>query len=57
MKKYFLILALEKINEIYYYMVMAKYVYDNQDIPDSIDDVDTENIEYDGHTKQPNKEE
>ena len=66
MKSHFLVLGLENINEIYYYMVMSKYIFDNEQYNNVIDlstdkiiNIDTvdRNIEYDGYTrKNDNKE-
>ena len=63
MRSHFVVLGLENINEIYYYMVMSKYIFDKDKYMDvdaivneqviNIDTVNTD-IEYDGHKlKQP----
>jgi hypothetical protein len=54
MKTHFVVLSLENINEIYYYMVMSKYVYENKQINKVIDEVNLKNIEYDGNLKKSN---
>ena len=55
MKSHFLILGLENINEIYYYMVMSKYVFDNDqkviEVKTIVDIANVDRVELDGIAK------
>jgi ATP-dependent Lon protease len=51
MRNYFLVLSLDNINEIYYYMVMSKYIFDPVSTKDKIIYIDTvkiNEVEFDG---------
>jgi hypothetical protein len=56
MTSHFVVLGLENIYEIYYYMVMAKYVFDGtyNNTTKTIDVATTEHVELDGITKKKN---
>jgi ATP-dependent Lon protease len=52
MKTHFVVFSLEHINEIYYYMVMSKHVYNGEKLSEIIDPVNIEYIEFDGNSKK-----